>query len=134
MRIRVFQRIENKHENYSSTLSLSSQTRIWVYENRNIESTRDSTADSQRHWVYENLYRQFSEALSLQEFKSHTNLDVSLMIRIQVPYNLQEISHELHVISLTHQRCLSLVFWVYKEEFTSVFCSLVLTFYMNKYY
>ncbi len=92
MRIRVLQRIENRHKNYSSMLLLSSQMRIWVYENQDTESTRNFTVDSQRHWVYENLYHQFSETLSLQKFKSHTNLNVSSMIRIQVTYDLQEIS------------------------------------------
>ncbi len=100
MKVRVLQRIKNKHENYSSTLSSNSQTRIWIYENWDTESTRDFTVDSQKHWIYENFYRWFSETLSLQEFKSHTNFDISLMIRIQVIYDLQEISHELHVISL----------------------------------
>ncbi len=100
MKVRVLQKIKNKHENYSSTLSSSSQMRIWVYENWSIKSTRNSTADSQKHWVYENLYRWFSETLSLQEFKSHTNLNISSMIRVQVTYNLQEILHELHVILL----------------------------------
>ncbi len=59
---------------------------------------RNSTVDSQKHQVYENFYHQFSETLSLQEFKSHTNLDVSLMIKIQVTYDLQEILQKLHVI------------------------------------
>ncbi len=108
MKVRVLQKIKNKHENYSSTLSLSFQMRIWIYENRDTESTRNSTVDSQRHWVYKNLYHQFSETLSLQEFKSHSNLNISLMIRVQVIYNLREISHELHVISLISSTMLEL--------------------------
>ncbi len=108
MRVRVLQRIKNKHKNYFSTLSLSSQMKIWVYENRDTESMRNSTVDSQRHWVYENLYRWFSETLSLQEFKLHTNLDVSSTIKVQVTYNLQETSHELHVISLISSTMLEL--------------------------
>ena len=58
---------------------------------KDTESMRNFTVDSQRHWVYKNLYHQFSEALSLQEFKSHTNLNVSSMIRIQVTYNLEKL-------------------------------------------
>ncbi len=108
MKVRILQRIKSKYKNYSSTLSLSSQTRIWVYENWDTESTRNFTVDSQRHWIYENLYRWFSETLSLQEFKSHTNLDISSMIRVQVTYDLQEISHELHVISLISSTMLEL--------------------------
>ncbi len=100
MRVRVLQRIKNRHKNYSSTLSLSFQMRIWVYENWDTESTRNSTVDSQRHWVYENFYRQFSETLSLQEFKSHTNFNISLTIKVQITYNLQKTLHDLHVISL----------------------------------
>ena len=100
MKVRVFQRIKNKHKNYSSMLSLSSQMRIWVYENCDTEFMRNSTVNSQKHWVYENLYHWFSKTLSLQEFKSHTNLDISSTIRIQVTYDLQKTLHELHVISL----------------------------------
>jgi len=108
MRIRVLQRIKNKHENYSSTLSLSSQMKIWVYENWDTKSTRNFTVDSQKHWIYENFYHWFSKTLSLQEFKSHTNLNVSSMIRIQVIYDLQEILHESHVISLISSMMLEL--------------------------
>ena len=108
MRIKVLQRIKNKHENYSSTLSLSSQMRIWIYENWSTESIRNFTVDSQRLWVYENLYHWFSETLKLQEFKSHTNLDISSIIRIQVTYDLQEILHELHVILLISSTMLEL--------------------------
>ena len=82
MKIRVLQRIKNRHKNYSSMLSLSSQMRIWVYKNQNTEFMKDFTVDSQRHWIYENLYHQFSETLNLQKFKSYTNLDVSSMIRV----------------------------------------------------
>ncbi len=48
MRIKVLQRIKNRHKNYSSILSLNSQMKIWVYENRDTESTRISIIDSQR--------------------------------------------------------------------------------------
>ncbi len=34
--------------------------RIWVYENQDTEFTRNSTVDSQKHWVYENFYHWFS--------------------------------------------------------------------------
>ncbi len=62
---------------------------------RNTESIRISIINSQRLWIY-------------QEFKSHTIFDISSMIRIQVTYNFQEISHELHVISLVLSMMLEL--------------------------
>ncbi len=108
MRIKVLQKIKNRHKNYSWTLSLSSQTRIWVYENQDIESTRNSTVDSQKHWVYENFYRWFSKTLNLQEFKLHTNFNILSTIRVQVTYNLREISQRLHVILLISSTMLEL--------------------------
>ncbi len=67
---------------------------------RSIPNTLRRESESMRHRVYENFYRRFSETLSLQEFKSHTNLDISSTIKIQVTYDLREILQKLHVISL----------------------------------
>jgi len=100
MKVKVLQRIKNKHKNYFSMLSLNFQTRIWVYENQDTEFMRNFTVNSQKHQVYKNFYHQFLKALSLQEFKLHTNFNVSSTIKIQVTYNLRKILHELHVILL----------------------------------
>ncbi len=62
---------------------------------RESESMRISIVDSQSFWTY-------------QEFKSHTTLDVSSIIRIQVTYNLWKILHELHIISLVSLMMLEL--------------------------
>ncbi len=84
IKVRVLQRIENKHENYSSALSLISQTRIWVYEN---------------------FYRQFSETLNLSRVQ--VTYDFQRFINLN-HIQSQEILHELHVILLVSSMMLKL--------------------------
>ncbi len=108
------------HNSTTRTLLLKERiiVRTQIYENQSSLKNKEQTWE-----LFFNIIINFSDKnLSLweiliidsqslrvyQEFKSHTIFNVSSMIRIQVTYNLQEISHELHVISLVSLMMLKL--------------------------
>jgi len=72
MKVRVLQRIKNKHKNYSSNT-------IIEFSNKNLSLWES------RHWVYKRFYCRFSETLSLREFLPLILKD-SEFTRIQVTY------------------------------------------------